>query len=408
MQLGIVAIGASLARCKSSDDPAADASSGVGGSGSGSTGTGYNPPNINPPANSNIANVGPLADPDALGLRLPEGFTARIVARAKEPVEGTDYLWHPAADGGATFLAENGDYVYVSNAESYFEGGASALRFDPDGNLLDAYSILTGTQINCAGGPTPWGTWLSCEEYATGQVWECDPFGQEEAIVRPALGVFKHEAATVDPAANVLYLTEDLKTGRFYRFTPDQLLDGRPDLSAGSLEVMRVLSGEEGAVEWLPLTDPSAATGATRLQAPDSTAFDGGEGVWFHEGIVYFTTKGDDRVWAFDTEKQELVILYDDDTADEPLLNGVDNVCVTAGGDVLIAEDGGDMQLVAITGGNLVPLVQVTGQDGSEITGPALDPYRQRLYFSSQRGETGGFLGEHGITYEITGPFFVD
>lgn len=405
VQLGLVAMGGSLARCSSDDPTAADPSA---SSSSVSSGTGYNPPDINPPANSNIANIGPLGEPDELGLRLPEGFTARIVAHSKATVEGTDYVWHPAPDGGATFLADNGDYVYVSNAESYFEGGVSAARFDKDGVLLDAYSILTGTKINCAGGPTPWGTWLSCEEHGEGQVWECDPFGGAEAIVRPALGVFKHEAVTVDPVANVLYLTEDHEVGRFYRYTPAGLVDGRPDLNAGTLEVMRVVSGEEGAVDWLPLTDPSAATGATRLQAPDSTAFDGGEGIWFHLGIVYFTTKGDNRVWALDTEKQELVILYDDDTSPDPVLTGVDNVCVTPGGDVLVAEDGGDMQIVALTGGKLVPLVQVTGQDGSEITGPALDPYRRRLYFSSQRGESGGLLGEQGITYEITGPFFVD
>ena len=80
---------------------------------------------------------------------------------------------------------------------------------------------------------------------------------------------------------------------------------------------------------------------------------------------------------------------------------------VTAAGDVLVAEDGDDMQIIALTPTGLVPLVQVVGQDESAIAGVALDPYRKRLYFSSQRGETGGVLGEQGITYEITGPFFV-
>ena len=124
--------------------------------------------------------------------------------------------------------------------------------------------------------------------------------------------------------------------------------------------------------------------------------------------MVYFTTKGDNRVWAYDTIRHELVIVYDDDVAPNPILRGVDNLTITAAGDVLVAEDGGDMQIVALTADEkLVPLVQVVGQFASEITGPTLDPYRKRLYFSSQRGESGSPLGSDGITYEVTGPFFI-
>jgi len=99
-------------------------------------------------------------------------------------------------------------------------------------------------------------------------------------------------------------------------------------------------------------------------------------------------------------------VLYDDDTSPSPLLHGVDNVTVTAAGDVVVAEDGGDMQIVALTpSGGVVPLLQIVGQDGSEITGPAFDPWRNRLYFSSQRA--GGSFFESGITYCVEGPFFV-
>jgi hypothetical protein len=402
-QIGVLACGAQLVGC-SSDETSTPT---PGPSYNSNPFAPYNPPAIQPPTTSNIANVGALQPADALGLMLPAGFSARIVARSGEKVEGTDFAWHPAPDGGATFLAEDGGYVYVSNAESLFAGGVSALRFGKDGTLLDAYKILEGTEVNCAGGPTPWGTWLSCEEKTAGQVWECDPFGGVEAVAHPALGLFAHEAVTVDPVRNQLYLTEDEEDGRFYRFTPDALIDGRPDLAAGKLEVMRVVAGEEGPVEWLELPDPSAAIGFTRHQVADSTPFDGGEGVWFHEGIVYFTTKGDHRVWAYDIELDDLVIVYDRDTAPDPILAGVDNITVTAAGDVLVCEDSADMQIVALTPNGLVPLVQIIGQDESEMTGVALDPYRQRLYFSSQRGESGGVLGEEGLTYEVTGPFFV-
>lgn len=367
----------------------------------------WDPPVISPPLTSQLAALGPLGDPDALGLRLPPGFTARIVARAGEPVEGTEQPWHLAPDGGACFLANDGGYVYVSNSEVPVTGGASALRFSAEGELLEAYRILEGTNANCAGGPTPWGTWLSCEETPAGEVWECDPFGQVEALVRPALGAFRHEAVAVDPTRGILYLTEDESDGRFYRFTADTITGGRPDLSSGTLEVLQVLDGEEGATAWLPVPDPSGVDTPTRLQVAESTAFDGGEGIAWHEGVVFFTTKGDNRVWAYDIDAGSLSIVYDDDTASDPILTGVDNLWVTPAGDLLVAEDGGDMQIVAITPeGGLVPVVQVTGHPESEITGPALDPYRQRLYFSSQRGASGNALGFDGITYEISGPFF--
>jgi secreted PhoX family phosphatase len=92
-----------------------------------------------------------------------------------------------------------------------------------------------------------------------------------------------------------------------------------------------------------------------------------------------------------------------------PILKGVDNLTVTPAGDVVVGEDGDDMQVVAISAeGPVVPLVQITGQDGSEVTGPAFDPRLQRLYFSSQRGADGlELLGMSGITYEVKGPFFI-
>lgn len=99
---------------------------------------------------------GGLRPVDANGVMLPAGFTSRVLAVTGQVVVGTSYLWHAAPDGGAVFPQDDGGWVYTSNSEVPFVGGAGALRFGPDGEVVDAYRLLTGTSLNCAGGPTPW------------------------------------------------------------------------------------------------------------------------------------------------------------------------------------------------------------------------------------------------------------
>lgn len=349
------------------------------------------------------ANYGPLEPPDANGLRLPARFSSRIVARGGDRVaESSSYVWHPAADGGATFPTDDGGWVYVSNCETA-SGGASALVFDPSGNVVDAYSILHGTSINCAGGPTPWATWLSCEEREEGEVWECDPFQPSQGIVRPALGTFAHEAVAVDPWHGRLYLTEDRGDGLLYRFTPNAY----PDLGSGTLEAAEAIGSDPNAIRplvWHPVPNPNPAGSemATRHQVPAATIFNRGEGMWRHQHRIYFSTTGDDRIWAIDLFAQELRLVYDPATAVNPIIQNADNVFVTPAGDVFVAEDPGNLEISAITpSGSVLPVLQITGQTGTEVTGPALAPGGDRLYFSSQRGGT----EKKGITYEVTGPF---
>ena len=243
----------------------------------------------------------------------------------------------------------------------------------------------------------PWGTWLSCEEWEYGRVWECDPTGAAEAINRPALGVFCHEAVAADPFGQCLYLTEDRPDGCLYRFQPT--LWG--DLSTGDLTVAVV--DVDRNVEWrtVPTPAPSLFETPTRRQVAGAATFKGGEGIVYHDDNVFFTTKGDNKVWDLDIGRQHLSIRYDANDAADPQLRGVDNITASADGDLYVAEDGGNLEIVLVdANARTTPVLRVVGQDRSELTGPAFDPSGTRLYFSSQRGTDG-----MGITYEVSGPF---
>lgn len=354
--------------------------------------------------------IGPLGKANQDGIRLPEGFSSRTIAKAGERVllaDGTraDYRWHTFPDGGACFDTPDGGWIYVSNSEVPLSGGGvGAIRFDAQGDIRDAYSLLQRTSMNCAGGATPWGSWLSCEEVNFGRVFECDPYGESEASVCPGLGNFKHEAAAVDLKYNQIYLTEDEPDGCLYRFTPYSIdQTGKMNLTDGVLEVACWKS--DTRVEWKLLDNPNPSGFATptRKQVKEAIKFDGGEGIWYHEGLIYFSTKGDNRIWKLDTLSQELSTTYDASNFAEPILKGVDNICVSKDGHILVAEDGDDMQIVVIGPyGDVYPLLQVTGQDHSEITGPFLHARSNRLYFSSQRGPN--FLSR-GLSFEVSGPF---
>jgi hypothetical protein len=359
---------------------------------------------------------GPLGPPNAIGMRLPAGFTGREVARGATVVGG--YPWHFAPDGQATFASSDGGYVLVQNSEvpGVTGGGSSAIRFSADGEIERAYRILAGTNLNCGGGPTPWGTWLSGEEHPGGLMWEADPAGILPAQPRPALGNFAHEAAAVDRKRGDVYLTEDVGDGCFYRFEP--VIPG--SLLTGLLSVAKV--GPTGKVDWVPVPDPNIVLSHTELrnQVPGATRFNGGEGVWFDDGIVYFTTKGDKRVWAYDTNAKKIEVIFDGKATPGAALNAVDNVTVTASGDVYVCEDGGNMEIGIITPEPhrvVAPFVQLVGPEHaeSEMTGVIFDPSGTRMYFSSQRAhpyapQLTAIQGDarvlaHGATYEVTGPF---
>jgi len=371
------------------------------------------------PAEPGRSPYGPLRPPDRNGIRLPEGFRSRVIARGGRPVSGTRYSWHAFSDGAGTYKTEDGGWILVSNSEipeapglpglpgGLGEGGASAIRFRANGSIDRAYRILEGTSANCSGGATPWGTWLSCEEIDEGRVWECDPRGRRRAKARPALGVFKHEAACVDRRSGRLYLTEDLSDGGFYRFTPRR----RGDLTAGKLEIARVK--RDGYVEWERIPDPLARRRPTRQQVPRATEFARGEGIWFDSGLVYLATTEDSKIRAYNTRTERIRIIYNAKRLANPPLTDVDNITVSRSGDLYVCEDdGGDdpFDIAIITPAperRVSRFAKLTGpqhgdagtEAASEVTGVVFNPSGRRLYFASQRA-----FGT-GVVYEVRGPF---
>ena len=342
-----------------------------------------------------------LLKPDNNGLKLMKGFTSRVIATSMKKT--LSYRWHPNPDGGATFPTEDGGWIYVSNSESEM-GGVGALRFNSKAEIVKSYSICRGTNTNCAGGRTPWNTWLTCEEFGNGFTWECDPYGKKPAEKISSLGTFTHEAAAVDPKTSTIYQTEDTSSSGFYRFVPEKKINAFGELAKakGKFQVMEIESDDK--VKWNDVIDPLFKKGHQLMKRKPNKEikykrFSHGEGAWYHDGKVHFATTGNHQIWTYDIANETCKILYGGGGA----LRDPDNVTVSNTGLVMAAEDRGNMEICGISNktNEAFPIVRIKGHGKSEITGPAFDPSGTRLYFSSQRGKN----NFNGITYEVTGPF---
>ena len=348
---------------------------------------------------------GELGPPDANGIRLPSGFQSRLIGRGNMPIAGTGFPMPVFADGTATYAQPDGGWILAVNSEHPLpgEGGAFAIRFDKDGEIVDAYRILGGTQSNCSGGETPWNTWLSCEEHAKGHTWECDIFGEKPAVELPALGTFSHEAACVDPIGRRVYETEDEGDSGFYRFTPENY----PDLTAGLLEVAIV--DDNGLVTWHEVPDPSAATKPTRKQVPGMTEFRRGEGLFFEYPFAFVTTTSDSKIHAYNVITETIEVLWSGDAVEgESPAFDIDQLTHSEGGEIFVCEDEGRLRISVLSadGRVVAPFLRLDGPQhakspefGNETTGVVFDPSGTRMYFSAQRSF--GF----SAVYEITGPF---
>ncbi|MFI9501917.1 alkaline phosphatase PhoX [[Kitasatospora] papulosa] len=351
---------------------------------------------------------GPLVpDPDGL-LDLPKGFRYRVLSREGDPLRSGEGLVPSNHDGMAAFARSHGRVHLVRNHENRVtgriavptvegltydpmgKGGCTALELDGRGHVRGERVAIAGTAVNCAGGPTPWNTWLTCEETEDkagtngytkdhGFVFEVDGADPRRtgAVPLTAMGRFQHEAVAIDPRNGIVYETEDAfekPFGLFYRFLPERPLGGRGSLRAGgALEAMRVpgvpdlsVIQETGAtfdrIEWVPVPDPQAAQtpirhqdfgpkGITHAQKLEGCYW-GGSSVYFVSSFAH-SAEGSaadhfGQVWRYEPKRRRLtlVIVFGPDTDVQLPGESPDNICLAAGGGLMVCEDGGGAQHV--------------------------------------------------------------
>ncbi len=394
-------------------------------------------------------------------LALPDGF--RYTAFGATGDKMSDGHITPGAHDGMATLNHRGKIRIVRNhevrnkpeesgaygsLETAYDprggGGTTTLIVDPETRLLERdFVSLNGTIVNCAGGRTPWGTWISCEESTAGegisQVYHKDetlgggfarPHGynfevsfldDEPVRAKPLyeMGRFVHEAIAVDPSTGIVYQTEDHKTAGFYRFIPHvygKLAEG------GKLQMAKVkgrdlVDTRKGQpknvtyeIEWVDIKNPDPSNAwsdslALGNQGRENGAMTFGrlEGAWYAEGAIFLnsTDGGDEglgQVWRYTPmgeSRGELTLLFESPSAD--VLDAPDNLCVSPKGSLVICEDGKDTQYVrGLNKDGLIFDFALNVLNGSEFCGATFSPDGRTLFVNIQTP---------GITLAIWGPW---
>ena len=404
---------------------------------------------------------GPLR-PSGPDLALPEGFSYTVLSSTGKPM--SDGNPTPGAfDGMAAFALPNGNVRLIRNHENRDEpdtavvkgnpstaydrkggGGTTSLevRIGKNGTteLVRDFLSLNGTIVNCAGGPTPWGSWLSCEESVGGRVtgWgkehgyifevPADATGPVRPVPLQAMGRFVHEAVAVDRATGIVYETEDRKpTAGFYRFIPAtrgrladggrlQMLaiDGRPNYDTGRGQQV----GTRLPVRWVEIADPDPGEDAMSPTAIFDQGFAQGgarfarlEGCWYGDESIYFhATNGGDaevgQVWRYrprSMERGELTLVFESPSRD--VLDYPDNITVSPRGGIVMCEDGEEEQyLRGLTPQGAIFDLGKNILNDTEFAGACFSP-DGRVLFVNIMGSTLDSGTEEGRTLAIRGPW---
>lgn len=436
------------------------------------------------PAQAAVSNrahgFGKLRADKARIIDLPEGFEYRLIARKGE--EMSDGLLVPAeADGMAAFAGKDGRINLVCNHENtpaqqnrgpfgsdlqrldrishaylYDDGrgmtpgtgGTTTIIYDPlSGNKERQFLSLAGTELNCAGGATPWGSWLSCEETFSnpgrkiqsavsvqrnkrhGYVFEVSAAssGCVEPIPLKEMGRFEHEAAAVDPLSGVVYLTEDRRRSLFYRYLPD--VPGKLHLG-GQLQALAIADHDRFdtrnwdskstmpanswmSVNWIDLHDVDADKNDLRLRGyrQGAARFARGEGLCVADGSVFIacTIGGPDRLGQvfeyraspFEGSDKEItqpgqIRLIAESTRDS-VLRHADNIVMSPWGDLLVCEDtAGHCGLVGLKPDGSQYYIADNAYTDSELAGVCFSPDGKTMFLNIQ---------VQGFTLAINGPW---
>jgi secreted PhoX family phosphatase len=392
-------------------------------------------------------------------ISLPKGFHAAILSTAGEKMLGGIVPY--AFDGMAAFSAGSGLVRLVRNHEvrdtpargaapfggdPYDDkgpGGTTTLEVGvhPDGRAepIKQFPSLTGTSANCAGGSTPWRTWISCEETVEGKRagWsrnhgytfevQVDNDGVSRPVPIRAMGRFEHEALAIDPETGFVYLTEDRTPAGFYRYQPRTF--GRP-AEGGELRILAIkgkprydtMRGQQRLapmkVEWVAIPEPDSDKDELEGGFVFNQGLERGaaqfarlEGCWYGDQSIFFNaTIGGNaeagQVWQYHIGREELQLIFESPSPE--VLNSPDNICVSPRGGLVICEDGEGVQHVRglTRQGEIFDLARNDLND-SEWCGACFSPEGRTLFVNLQ-GETRPLRnprGAKGLTFAIWGPW---